>query len=149
MVNAKTVTSEVGGVTALQVPGWNPWLLEFVTDRTRARIEERGLTMELLAKRSTESILVLSPDGTPLLFLGLIPFTLLGGEAYIWMVPFRAFGLRHLRDMRKMFEVYAEKFTRLTAQVFNCELQEERFLRFFSFKAIYEKDGTTVYERKR
>ena len=136
-----------GGVTATRVSGWDSSCEAFIAEGVRDKIKKRALHFGLLQTRTTESFLIRANEGTPLLFLGIVPVTLLGFEAYIWMIPFKGLHKRYLRDIYKMFKDYANGFGRLTAQVFDCETVEERFLKFFGFTAFCETSGVTVYER--
>ena len=105
------------------------------------------LVLSLSAVTVPSSFLVEAPDGTPLLFVGLVPFTLLGGEVYIWMIPFRALGLSHLREMKVLFDAYAKRYTKITAQILLAETKNRRWLRFFGFKEVLQASGLVVYER--
>ncbi len=137
------------GISAIRVDGWDSKCEVFVTEKTRERLHKREVEFELLNARSTECYLVKAPDDTPLVFVGIVPLTFMGGEAYIWMIPFPGLKARYLREMKRLFEVMTEKFTRLVAQVFYCETEENRFVKYFGFTPIQEADGITIYEKRR
>ena len=135
------------GITAIRVDGWDSRCEVFVTDKTKERLRRVGGRFELLNARSTECYLVEAPDGIPLLFIGFMPATLMGGAVYVWMIPFPALALRYLRDMRSMFDAHAKKYTKITAQILHSETANRRWLRFFGFKDILCEHGLVAYER--
>ena len=138
------------GVTAHRVAGWDSRCELLLKDELRLKLDSRAEVLELLSKKSRDCFLLEAPDGKPLLFIGFIPFTLLGGEAYIWMIPFPALGVRYIREARAMFMRYAKQYTKLTVQIMRTETTECRFLRFFGFEERYTiQHGLVVYERKR
>lgn len=137
------------GISAVRVDGWDSKCEVFVTERTRERLHAREVEFELLNARSTECYLVKAPDDTPLVFVGIVPLTFMGGAAYVWLIPFKGLKARYLREMKKLFEVFFEKFTRLVAQVFYCETNEKRFVRYFGFTPTQEANGMTIYEKRR
>ena len=137
------------GISTTRVDGWDSRCEVFVTERTKKRLHKREVEFELLNAKSTECYLVKAPDDTPLVFVGIVPLTLMGGEAYIWMIPFEGLKARYLREMRKLFEVGFERFTKLVAQVFYCETDEKRFVKYFGFVPTQETNGMTIYEKRR
>ena len=145
MIQAQKIAE--AGISAVRVDGWDSKCEVFLTEKVKERLCGKEIELKLLNARSTECYLVKAPDGAPLLFLGFIPASLVGGSVYIWMIPFPALGLRHLRDMRKMFDVYAKKYTKITAQIFHSETANRRWLRFFGFKDILCEHGLVAYER--
>ena len=145
MIQAQKTTE--AGISAVRVDGWDSKCEVFVTEKIRKRLHTKKVELGLLNAKSTECYLVNAPDGTPLLFLGFIPAPLIGGAVYVWMIPFPALRLRYLRDMRRMFDVYAKKYTKITAQIFYSETANRRWLRFFGFKDILCEHGLVAYER--
>ena len=145
MTQAQKTTK--AGISAVRVDGWDSRCEVFLTERTRKQLYGKEVELKLLNAKSVECYLVKAPDGAPLLFLGFISATLIGGAVYVWMIPFPALGLRYLRDMRRMFEVYAKKYTKITAQIFHSETANRRWLRFFGFKDILCEHGLVAYER--
>ncbi len=137
------------GISAVRVDGWDSKCEVFVTERTKERLHAREVEFELLNAKSTECYLVQAPDGTPLVFIGIVPLTFMGGEAYIWLIPFKGLRARYLREMKRLFEVFFERFTRLVAQVFYCETEENRFVRYFGFTPTHEAEGMTIYEKRK
>lgn len=137
------------GISATLVEGWDSRCEVFVIDKTKKLLRRAGGQFELLNAKSTECYLVKASDGTPLVFVGIVPLTLMGCEAYIWMIPFKGLRARYLREMKKLFEASTEKFTKLVAQVFYCETQEERFVKYLGFVPTKRANGMTIYERKR
>ncbi len=137
------------GISAVRVDGWDSKCEVFVTERTRERLHAKEVEFDLLNFRSTECYLVKAPDGTPLVFIGIVPLTLMGGEAYIWLIPFAGLRARYLREMKKLFEVFFEKFTRLIAQVFYCEMEENRFVKHFGYTPTHEANGMIMYEKRK
>ena len=145
MIQAQKTTET--GISAVRVDGWDSKCEVFVTEKIRKRLHTKKVELGLLNAKSTECYLVNAPDGTPLLFLGFIPASLIGGAVYIWMIPFPSLRLRYLRDMRRMFDAYAKKYTKITAQIFYSETVNRRWLRFFGFKDILCEHGLVAYER--
>ena len=135
------------GITATRVDGCASRGAVLVPDMTMERLRRVGGRFELLNARSTECYLVEAPDGIPLLFIGFMPATLMGGAVYVWMIPFPALALRYLRDMRSMFDAHAKKYTKITAQILHSETTNRRWLRFFGFKDILCEHGLVAYER--
>jgi len=131
----------------VKVAGWDEKCSRFASAETQARLIVRAIHLAFLRENSTEHFLLRKTDGTPVLFVGLMRTTLLGGEAYIWMIPFTSFNVHCLREAKRLFVDQAKKFTKLTAQILPCEQVPERFLRFFGFEAVTVTPEITFYER--
>ncbi len=142
-----TAQVEVKGLHAVRVQGWDAKCTALLSDAIREQLQERGLALDYLNAQSTECFLALHDD-TPLVFVGLMPFTLLGNEVYIWMIPFPGLHARHAREMRLIFETYAVHYTKITSQIFHTERASRRWLEFFGFKEVYRVNGLVAYERK-
>ena len=147
MIQAQKTTE--AGISAVRVDGWDSKCEVFVTEKTRKRLHAREVEFELLNAKSTECYLVKAPNGTPLVFVGIVPLTFMGGSAYIWLLPFEGLKAGYLREMKKLFEVFFEKFTLLVAQVFYCETNEKRFVKYFGFTPTQEANGMTIYEKRK
>ena len=147
MIQAQKTTE--AGISAVRVDGWDSKCEVFVTKKTRKRLHAREVEFELLNVKSTECYLVKASDDTPLVFIGIVPLTFMGGAAYIWLIPFKGLKARYLHEMKKLFEVFFEKFTRLVAQVFYCETNEKRFVKYFGFTPTQEANGMTIYEKRK
>ncbi len=136
------------GIRVIRVDGWDQACAVFLDEPLQRKLRDRALTLELLNKKSSECFFVEAPDGAPLLFLGFVPFTLLGGEVYVWMIAFPALNLRYVREMRVVFDAYAKKYSKITAQIFHTEAQNRRWLKFFGFEVVGDRAGMVIYERK-
>ena len=130
------------------VEGWDQRCEALVSEKVREQLQERGPALEVLNERSDECLLVQAPDGAPLLFLGFLPLTLLGGEVYVWMIAFRTPKLCYLKEMKRLFAAHAQRYTRVTAQILHTERQNRRWLEFFGFQALFQVNGLVEYERR-
>ena len=143
-------TSKVAaGIQVIRVDGWDSRCEVFVVEKTKRRLQRGENSFKLLNARSTECYLVKAPDDTPLLFVGIMPFTLIGGDAYIWIIPFKGLKARYLREMKKLFEVFATGFRKLIAQVYYCQTDEERFVKYFGFTPAKKVNGMTIYVKEK
>ena len=147
MIQAQKTTE--AGISAVRVDGWDSKCEVFVTEKTRKRLHAREVEFEFLNAKSTECYLVKASDDTPLVFIGIVPLTFMGGAAYIWLLPFEGLKACYLREMKKLFEAFFEKFTRLVAQVFYCETDEKRFVKYFGFTPTQEANDMTIYEQRK
>jgi len=136
-------------VKVVRVDGWDSRCEVFVTDKAKEKLRRAGSSFKLLNAQSTEFYLALAPDDTPLLFLGIRPFTLIGSNAHVWMLPFKGLKTRHLRELKRLFEMYMKGFTRLVAQLYHYETVEIRFVEYFGFTPVNEVKGMTTYVKER
>ena len=101
-------TSKIeAGIQAVRVDGWDSRCEVFITEKTKERLHQAEGSFRFLNTRSTECYLVSAPDDVPLLFVGIMPFTLLGGDAYIWIIPFKGLRARYLRELKRLFKTLA------------------------------------------
>ena len=143
-------TSEVeAGVRVARVDGWDSRCEVFVTDKGKEKLRRAGSSFELLNAQSTEFYLAIAPDDTPLLFVGIMPFTLLGSDVYIWMIPFKGLRARYLRELKRLFEACIEGFIRLVVQIPHYETEETRFVKYFGFTPVKKVKDMTTYVKER
>ena len=136
-------------VNVIRVDGWDSRCEVFVTDKAKEKLRRAGSSFKLLNAKSTEFYLATAPDNTPLLFIGIRPFTLISSNAHVWMIPFKGLRACYLRELKRLFEMYMERFTRLVVQFNYYETEETRFAKYFGFTPVNEVNGMTTYVKER
>ena len=147
MIQAQKTTE--AGISAVRVDGWDSKCEVFLTEKIRNRLHTKKIELELLNAKSTECYLVKASDDTPLVFIGIVPLTFMGGAAYIWLLPFEGLKACYLREMKKLFEAFFEKFTRRVAQVFYWRKDRKQFVKYFGFTPTQKAKGMTIYGKRK
>lgn len=89
----------------------------------------------------TFEIWLVRDDRIPIALFGVVPMSLLGSTAYIWLIPLQRFSLRHILQTRIMFNSWARKYTKLVA---NClDPRAARFAELYGFR----QTAPDIYER--
>lgn len=137
---------EEGPVQAFRLASFSPEWLDFASqDARRQLLEDPNLTYILL--KTARELWVVFDRTVPILVLGIIPYSMIGSSAYIWLVPFRALKAIHLPTLRRMFRKHAIRFPMLHAKVTAGSQKEMRFAEFFGFKPAAVALPHIVYER--
>ena len=136
-----------GNVSAVRVEEFSPDWLAFMNEDARQVFEAHSDNFAALSGRSAE-MWILSDGDTPIFFIGVIPYSMVGASTYIWTIPFNTFTVRHLKGVKRLIDFNANRFYTLVAKVVIGFSRGESFAKFFGFTPSYEENGMTIYVRE-
>ena len=131
-------------IDALRLDEWNDAFLDLATESARRTFLAKAEVVQQVVAGSNE-IWVVRQDGEPVCLFGAWHIgSLVAPVAYVWVVPFETLRAVHVREVRKLFELWAESYLMIVAHV-EPDRNAERFLEFFGFNRVDDR----VYERRR
>lgn len=141
-----TVQAE-GGVEARLVERFDHnWLYLLPDDAQRLALSHLDNLWKLEAE--SEEMWIITDKDLPIMFIGIIPYTLIGSSKYIWTFPFAGFKPLHARPVKRLVDANIERFDVCAAQVVFGFSRGERFARFFEFKPQYMNGNMLVFVRE-
>lgn len=136
-----------GNVSAVRVEEFSPDWLAFMDSDSRNLLAAKMDEFLALSKKSTEMWILYGEDA-PILFLGVVPYSLVGASTYIWAVPFVGLTRMHLKAIKRLIDLNVDRFFTLVAQVETGFSKGEVFASFFGFSPNHEERGMTIYVRE-